>query len=68
MCVSPKFKTKKALQEAVKADQAVTVFSPGPWPAKENGVETIEGPHFPEPHRFYARVQVVNGVVTKVIG
>ena len=68
MYVRPNFKTKKALKEAVANGTTVTVFSPGPWPAKENGIETIEGPHYPESHRFYARVQVENGLVTKVIG
>jgi hypothetical protein len=65
--VEPNFKSKKALKEAVKAGQEVTVFSPGPFPAKQNGEESIEGPHYPEPHRWYARVQVTGGRVTRVI-
>ena len=64
--VSPNFKTKKALKEAVAQGQRVTVFSPGPFPANENGREAIEGPHYPQPHTWYASVEVVNGVVTKV--
>lgn len=68
MYVRPNFRTKKQLKEAVANGTEVTVFSPGPWPAPEQGVATIEGPHFPEQHRFYARVQVENGRVTKVIG
>ena len=32
----------------------------------QNGVETIEGPHFPEPHRWYARCTIVDGEVMKV--
>jgi len=43
------------------------VFSPGPYPAPENGTATIEGPHFPEPHRWYARVKVRDGMVEKVL-
>jgi hypothetical protein len=65
--VSPNFKTKKALKEAVAAGQRVEVFSPGPFPAKSDGRETIEGPHYPKPHAWYANVQVEAGVVVKVL-
>lgn len=60
------FKTKKALKEAVAAGERVEVYSPGPFPAKENGREFLEGPHYPEPHRWYAQVEVKDGVVVKV--
>lgn len=66
MYVSPNFKTKKALKEAVARGDEVTVFSPGPFPAPENGNAAIEGPHYPEPHRWYANVTVENGRVVKV--
>lgn len=66
MYVNPNFKTKKALKEAIAAGKKVTVFSPGPFPATENGVETIEGPHYPKPHTWYARVTVKGGIVTSV--
>ena len=64
--VDPNFKTKKALKEAIAAGKHVAVFSPGMFPANQNGIETIEGPHYPEPHKWYASVQVENGMVTKV--
>lgn len=67
MYVSPNFKTKKQLRDAIAQGREVEVFSPGPFPAPENGTATIEGPHYPEPHRWYARDQVVNGLVTKVL-
>lgn len=66
MYVSPNFKSKKALKEAVANGERVTVYSPGPFPANENGTEFVEGPHYPEPHRWYAQVTVKNGVVTAV--
>lgn len=66
MYVTPNFKTKKALKEAVKAGERVAVFSPGPFLAKTNGTESVEGPHYPEPHRWYARVEVEDGEVVKV--
>ena len=66
MYVSPNFQTKKALKEAIARGEQVTVFSPGPFPAKENGTEFIEGPHYPQPHKWYAQVTVKDGVVTAV--
>ena len=65
MYVSPNFKSKKAFKEAVKAGQTVTVFSPGPFPACQNGRETIEGP-YPKPHTWYASVEVKDGKVVSV--
>lgn len=67
MYVTKNPRSKKALREAVARGERIEVFSPGPFPAKRNGVENVEGPHFPEPHRWYARVQVVDGVVVKVL-
>lgn len=66
MYVSPNFQTEKALKEAVAKGEHVTVYSPGPFPANENGTEFVEGPHYPQPHKWYAQVTVKNGVVTAV--
>ena len=66
--VDPNFKTKKALKEAVAKGEYVSVFSPGPFPCKQNGREHVEGPHFPQPHKWYASVEVEDGKVTKVVG
>jgi hypothetical protein len=66
MYVSPNFKTKKALKEAVTANKTVCVFSPGPFPCPQDGWVSVEGPHYPEPHRWYSQVFVEAGKVTKV--
>jgi hypothetical protein len=68
MYVSPNFPSKKKLKEAVKNGDEVTVFSPGPFPCPQNGQVCVEGPHYPKPHRWYATVEVKDGVVTKVTG
>ena len=60
------FKSKKAFKEAVASGVRVEVFSPGPFGCKSDGTEFVEGPHYPEPHRWYAQVTVAGGVVTKV--
>lgn len=60
------FKTKKAFKEAVAKGEQVTLFAPGMGTPKENGTEYVEGPHYPEPHRWYAEVVVQDGYVIKV--
>jgi hypothetical protein len=67
MYVQPNLKTKKALKEAVKAGLRIDVYSPGPFPANTNGEEFVEGPHYPQPHTWYARVLVKDGAVVKVL-
>ena len=64
------FKTKKALKDAVTAGKKITVYQPnadltGSYPP-ENGTVLCEGPHYPEPHRWYAKPTVENGYVIKV--
>ena len=66
MYTSINFKTKTALKEAVKKGETVTVFSPGPFPCPTHGQVALEGPHYPEPHRWYASAIVENGRVIKV--
>ena len=67
MYVSPNFKTKKDLKTAVLEGKEVQVYSPGPFGCPDMGDLSVEGPHYPEPHRWYARVRVEGGVVTKVL-
>ena len=59
-------KTKKALKEAVASGKKLCVFSLGPFPPKQDGVEFVEGPQYPEPHRWYAQVTVESGIITSV--
>jgi hypothetical protein len=67
MYTTVNFKTKKALKEAVARGEKVTTFQPGGmFPPTVNGRAVIEGPHYPEPHRWYASVELVDGVITKV--
>jgi len=61
------FRTKKLFREAVAAGQDIRVFQPGPFgPHVKDGPVAIEGPHYPEPHRWYASVVVQDGKVVKV--
>jgi len=45
----------------VRYGAPVSVYSPGPFPAPTDGKVTIEGPHFPAPHRWYATATVSGG-------
>lgn len=62
------FRTKKALKEAIANGEQVTAFQPGPFgpdlPA--DGKVYLEGPHYPEPHKWYASAILKDGVVTQV--
>lgn len=60
------FKTKKAFKDAVAQGAQIRLWSPGPFPPKTEGQEFVEGPHFPEPHRWYAAVTVKNGIIQTV--
>lgn len=64
--VSPNFKTKKALKDALAAGQDVDVFQPGLGTIPTNGTVYLEGPHYPAPHSWYAQGTMVDGKLTKV--
>ena len=63
------FKTKKSLKEAVNNYETINIFQPGPFGGSsctENGQVCLEGPHYPEPHRWYATATIKNGCVVYV--
>lgn len=60
------FKTKKALKTAVANGEEVRLFAPGMGQPKSDGVEYIEGPHYPAAHTWYAQVTMRDGKVIKV--
>jgi len=62
------FKSKKAVKEAIKAGEKITIFQPGPFGGNEptEGTVCLEGPHYPEPHRWYASGVVKDGFLVSV--
>lgn len=63
------FKTKKELKDAVaRGDALLTYHQPGPFGGNEkrDGIIFLEGPHYPEAHRWYAQATVKDGVIIKV--
>jgi hypothetical protein len=63
------YKSKKTMKEAIVArGNAGGVYNPGLGddpPA--NGMVTLEGHHYPKPHTWYARVQLKDGLIVKVL-
>ena len=66
MYITENFRTKKALREAVVAGRKVTIYAPGLGVPVSNGIDFIEGPHYPAAHTWYAKVTMKDGVVVKV--
>ena len=54
------------LKAAVAAGDQISTYQPGGmFPGTRDGKITIEGPHYPEPHRWYAEAVVKDGIIVK---
>jgi hypothetical protein len=60
------YKSKKQLILDVKEGKLVTVFNPGLGDDVKDGKVYLEGPHYPEPHKWYAEGIVKDGKLVKV--
>lgn len=61
------YATKKALKAAVAAGEQVRCFQPGGiGNVPENGTTWLEGPHYPQPHSWYAEATMKDGVVVRI--
>lgn len=62
------FASKKSLKDAVASGEKVTVYQPGPFGGDTvpDGRVYLEGPHYPQPHRWYAQATLKDGVVVSV--
>ena len=67
MYTSKNFKSKKALKDAIKAGEKISVYDPGPFGnGVENGTAYLEGPWYPEPHKWYGQAKVKDGFIVSV--
>ena len=68
MYTTTNFKTKKAFKEAVTNGDNVQVYQPGPFGSgiESEGTFCAEGPHYPEPHKWYATIVVKDSKVISV--
>jgi len=61
------YPTKKAVRDALANGEIIRVYQPGPFgPNVEDGQATLEGPHYPKPHKWYAEAFVVDGVLVRI--
>ena len=61
------FKTKKAIKEAIANGEKITCYNPGlGGELPKDGVVYIEGPHYPQPHRFYGKGTLKDGYLIKI--
>lgn len=61
------YPSKKALIEDFKAGVQIRVFQPGGmFPSATEGKVSLEGPHYPKPHKWYATATISNGIITSV--
>jgi hypothetical protein len=62
------YKTKKALKEDVAAGKQVEVYDTAFINPQStvNGNVTLEGPHYPEPHKWYAQATVKDNIIVSV--
>jgi hypothetical protein len=60
------YRTKKAIRADLEQGKVVEVYQPGPFgPNVPDGPVALEGPHYPEPHRWYASARVKDGAIVK---
>lgn len=60
------FKTKSALKKALADGKKIMVYAPGLGTIPRDGNVTLEGPHYPEPHKWYAQGTMKDGFLVKV--
>lgn len=68
MYTTVNYKSKKALKEAIASGALVRVYQPGPFGNNlpTEGRVTLEGPHYPQPHTWYAEGTLQNGLLVSV--
>lgn len=67
MYTEKNYKTKKEMLADFKAGKKIRVYQPGGiFPSQTDGQITIEAPHYPEPHRWYASATIRDGVIIKI--
>lgn len=66
MYVSPNFKTKKEIKDALATGRTVDVFAPGLGAVPTNGTVSLEGPHYPQPHRWYGTGTMKDGKLISI--
>lgn len=64
--VSGNPKTKAEIKRLLSSGAKLTVFQPGLGDVPFNGTIFVEGPHYPQPHKWYGTATIKNGLITKI--
>lgn len=71
MYTTTNYKTKADIKRALLEGKKITVFQPNDMFSITHNLRigthdiSLEGPHSPQPHRWYAEATVVNGYIVK---
>ena len=67
--IYPNFPSKIAARRAIAAGDKITCMENTPHGQDKvfSGSATIEGPHYPQPHRWYGRAEIVDGFVVRLV-
>ena len=58
------YRSKKDMLADLKAGKTIETYQPGGFfEAKRDGNVCLEGPHYPEPHRWYSSATIKDGIV-----
>ncbi len=65
--INPDFGTKKEFKAALASGKTFRTYNPlGMFETTQNGSDSVEGPHYPKTHKWYAEVTVQDGIVMSV--
>lgn len=64
--VNPNFTTKSQLKAAIRDGSKVEVYQAGLGYVPQNGTVYLSGPHYPQPHRWYAHGVMRDGRLVTV--
>ena len=62
------YKTKKALIEDFKKGVEIECYQPGGMFPLKQGKNSLEGPHYPEAHKWYLSVEIKDSLITHIVG
>lgn len=60
------YKNKKQIKEDLKAGVKIECYAPGIGSVPTNGTVFLEGPHYPEPHKWYAKGTMKDGYLVAI--
>jgi hypothetical protein len=66
MYTDTNFKSKAEVKRAIADGKQVRCHSPGPFPCPKDGEVSLEGPHYPQPHKWYATGTLKDGVLVSI--